>query len=265
MIIKLIGLLLLLLIFLFILYRYFQDRKHVTFVSAEDSKKFLLNDNDHYIKNMSQADLYARKVKTVEEYKSNISKCTLDFLREEKNKVRECIVLADAFLQRYTYKNMLDCKDIAKLPWKLALTYKNNSYEYEEGLPHTREHIIFLSKNTLNSERHILINTLIHEKIHIYQRYNPKVMKRLFENLGYKEVNVVVPVLQRSNPDINDQLYTDSESKQLMISTYTSSKPTNISDTSNTNYSLEHPYEKMAYDIANEYSRNYMKHITSKV
>ena len=50
-----------------------------------------------------------------------------------------------------------------------------------------------------------------------------------------------------------------------MISTYTSVTPNSISDVTNNDHSFEHPYEKMAYDIANDYSRKYWKYKISGI
>jgi hypothetical protein len=40
-----------------------------------------------------------------------------------------------------------------------------------------------------------------------------------------------------------------------MLTSYTSSKPSGINDVQNSNHAIEHPYEMMAYDIANEYTK----------
>jgi len=71
---------------------------------------------------------------------------------------------------------------VAGIKWVFANTYANYSKdvikEYEQGLPHTRENIILLSKNVLKYDELDLTSTLIHEKIHIYQRYNPELFDK---------------------------------------------------------------------------------------
>ena len=61
--------------------------------------------------------------------------------------------------------------------------------------------------------------------------------------------------LKRSNPDINDKIYYDEKKGILNLCKYSSENPSNISDVESNNMSSEHPYEKMAYEIAGEYSR----------
>lgn len=238
------------------------DIKHnIKFLSAKETADFILKDDDNYVKNMSSADLYARKASTADEYKMNASKYTLDFTADYKQKLIKCTKKADEFLRSHKYKNILDCNKIAKLKWCFALT---DTY-YEEGLPHTRKDLIFLSTNVIKYDDIPLITTLIHEKVHIYQKLYEKEMGTLLQNLGYIEKSMVSPSLKRSNPDINNKIYYDTNTDQLMLSTYKSNKPNSISDVQNTDHSFEHPYEKMAYDIANDYTRHYWKNVTSKI
>jgi hypothetical protein len=233
------------------------DIKHnIQFLSAKETANFILKDDDYYVKNMSSADLYARKALTTDEYKMNASKYALDFTADYKQKLIKCAKKADEFL-----RNILDCNKIAKLKWCFALT---DTY-YEEGLPHTRKNLIFLSTNVIKYDDISLITTLIHEKVHIYQKLYEKELSMLLQKLGYIEKSMVSPSLKRSNPDINDKIYYDTNTEQLMLSTYKSNKPNSISDVENTNHSFEHPYEKMAYDIANDYTRYYWKNVTSKI
>ena len=43
-----------------------------------------------------------------------------------------------------------------------------------------------------------------------------------------------------------------------LIGTYKNNTPSGINDIIITNFSAEHPYEKMAYDIAEEYTKQIM-------
>jgi len=114
--------------------------------------------------------LYARKSNDYNDYISKITKCASTFTNLEKSKLIRCAKLADNFLKSYIYYNKIQGSDIARIPWKFAMTRKNNYNQYEEGLPHTREDVIFLAEYVINDniatseDDMILVSTLIHEK-----------------------------------------------------------------------------------------------------
>jgi hypothetical protein len=126
-------------------------------------------------------------------------------------------------------------------------------------MPHTRNDIIFLSKYVINNDEDNLINILIHEKVHIYQRYNYEKLEKIISKMGYgfsrKNKNIK---LLRANPDLNDNIYYDKKNNIELIGTYKNNTPSGINDIIITNFSAEHPYEKMAYDIAEEYTKQIM-------
>jgi len=133
-------------------------------------------------------------------------------------------------------------------------------------LPHTRENVIFLSKNVLKYDELNLTNTLIHEKIHIYQRYNSKIFDKIISDMGLKELDkesYKYAKYIRSNPDTNNKIYykvnstTDAlDEDNIMVCLYRNNKPNGINDVIHTNYAKEHPYEKIAYEIAENFYKN---------
>lgn len=238
----------------------------IYYLSYKETSNFLLNDSDNYVSNMNDADLYARKVKSKKEYLENISNNTISFNEEEKNKLYKCTKIADKFLLNYKKKFddniILNGIEIANIKWKLALVNKPNrtyNIEYEEGMPHTRNDIIFLSKYVLNNDDDNLINILIHEKVHIYQRYNYEKIEKIINKMGYvfsrKTKNIK---LLRANPDLNDNIYYDNKNNIELIGIYKNNTPNGINDIIIKNFAAEHPYEKMAYDIAEEYTKQVM-------
>ena len=240
----------------------FEDIFHnIKYLTYNETSDFLLNDSDKYINNMSDADLYARKVKSKKEYLEKISKNAISFNINEKEKLYICSNNADIFLKNYN--NIIDGKDLVLIKWKFALVNNindNESIEYEEGLPHTREDIIFLSKYVLNNDNYNLTNILIHEKVHIYQRYNKEKIEKIINDYGYKVSDSIKnKKLIRANPDLNDKIYFDSKNNTEMIGLYKSDTPNGINDVILTNFSIEHPYEKMAYEIAEEYNKLHIK------
>lgn len=244
----------------------FNNIDNVYYLEKNETAKFLLLDSDNYVKNMSEIDLYARKVSDRNEYINKVSKNAMSFNIEEKEKLLRCSKMADSFLR--LYKNQyINSKDMISIKWKFALvsnTLDKKNIEYEDGLPHTREDIIFLSKYVLNNNDIDLTNVLIHEKVHIYQRYNKDVVDKIIKDLGYMYSRKNEHKLKRSNPDINDDIYINPMNNKEMYSLYRSEKPNNISDTIINNFTTEHPYEVMAYNIADEYNKNYINKYKSQ-
>lgn len=239
------------------------DNQNIKYLTYNETADFLLKDPDNYVKNMTDIDLYARKVSSHDEYISEISKNAISFNKDEKDKLLKCTELADNFLNNYVNSVYnINGKDIANIKWIFALTNKRSKkdkIEYEEGLPHTRTDIIFLSKYVLNNNELDLTNILIHEKIHIYQRYNKELVENIIKNMGYeitrKNKNIY---LLRANPDLNDNIYYDKQNNIEMLGLYKNSTPNSISDIIISNFSIEHPYEKMAYEIAEEYNKMHL-------
>jgi hypothetical protein len=257
---KLILAFILLLLFILTFFYFFKENEidGIMFLKKEQTRDHLLADKDQYINNMTKIDLFARKVNTKEEYFYIIEKCCRDFTKKEKKKLLKCCKKADKFLSEYEYKG-IDCKKISKIKWKFAGTQNYKQYEYENGFPHTRGDIIFLSNKTINDiissneNDENLTATLIHEKVHIYQKQNKEEMRTYLEKSGYIECKEKIEN-KRSNPDTDQKIYKDPVSKECMVFTYRSSKPKHINDVVQKDFSQEHPYEKMAYEIANGFS-----------
>lgn len=235
------------------------------FLQDNEIRAFLRNDKDHYVQNMSTADLRARKAKTSLEYINRISQCNKNDVVLDPHDIQlmlKCALKADKFLEKYTYKSVLQGKDISKYPWKFAIVCT----DYEGGFPHTREDIIFLTRQHLKVNEETLTSLLIHEKVHIFQRYNPQLMNWYLEAAGYVIVahrnDPKYKGLVRSNPDINN--YTYSFDGKELVFLYRSNTPSGINDVFDAN-GVEHPYEKMAYDIGNDYLREEMKKVIANI
>tara|TARA_Y100000389_G_C17383750_1_gene475829 strand:- start:315 stop:1139 length:825 start_codon:yes stop_codon:yes gene_type:complete len=224
---------------------------NIIFKEEIEIKRFIKEDKDNYIKNLSSYDLNARKVKSKNEYLEKIINCVTNFNENQKIVIKESCIEADKFLENYN--EMINGKELLKIGWKFGIT-KYNKGEYEEGLPHTREDIIFLSDKMIpNKKNSDFINTLIHEKVHIYQRYNEKEMKKYLEK---EYIEIEKDKRSRSNPDINKKNYMDKNKNKLEC-IYKNSEPESIMDVKCMNNSsmYEHPYEYMAYKIANTYNK----------
>jgi hypothetical protein len=271
---------------------------HIYFMTYKETANFFAKDNDNYVRNLSELDLHARGVKTHVEYMNQIEDTAISFTDDEKELLERCAKDADKYLRNERFKELdygkhLNGNDIADIKWIFANTYTNyfNDVikENEQGLPHTRENIILLSKNVLKNDALNLTNTLLHEKIHIYQRYNPEIFDTIIKEMGLHELerkHFKQAKYIRSNPDTNNKIYyrkkssggsggsvfdilssgfgggdddtvdTDYDLDDVMVCLYRNDKPNSINDVIQKNYSAEHPYEKIAYEIAENFYKN---------
>jgi len=207
------------------------------YLNREETVKFILDDNDNYMKSLSSFDLIARKVKTHDQYIYKVINHCLSFNETQMEKLNKCTQIANSF-----YFN--------KYRWKFALI----DNVYEEGYPHTREDIIILSPKLLNYNEDALIEILIHESIHIYQRYNKEDMKEYLLSNGYtiSRKRATEPLI-RANPDLDEYIYKDKNNIE-MIYKYSCKNPISINDLVKSSNNNEHPFEVMAYEIINKYS-----------
>jgi len=255
------------------LVNFIENNDHIYFMTYKETSYFLTNDNDRYVRNFSKLDLHARNVNTHMEYIGNIEDTAISFTNDEKMLLITCANNADKYFKTETFKELIYGKyingnDIADIKWIFANTYANNFNntikEYEEGLPHTRENIIFVSKNVLKYDELNLTNTLIHEKIHIYQRYNSILFDKIISEMGLLELDkksFKYAKYIRSNPDTNNKIYyyndvANSNSSNIMVYLYRNDNPNSINDVIQKNYSKEHPYENIAYEIAENFYKN---------
>ena len=206
------------------------------YLSREETANIIKNDSDKYIKNLTTYDLYARDVATSEEYIYKIIDSCLNFSENQVIKLNNCSKIARKFFDN-------------KYIWKFALIDE----VYEEGFPHTRMDIIFLSPKVITYTEDNLTKILIHESIHIYQRYNiTEINNYLKENNYTVSRRRDSEPLIRANPDLDEYIYKDKDGEE-MIYKYKSTMPKGINDiVPNKN---EHPFEKMAYEISEEYGR----------
>jgi hypothetical protein len=218
----------------------------VKFMTAEETSAFIMNDPDDYTSRFTQWDLYARKAAIVSDYNRSASRSSLTFTTSQMNRLIAASRMADKFFETHARDCGLDMSKILELPWVFALT---KGKAYEDGLPHTRANIIFLSTNVDETPSNLL-RVLIHEKVHVYQRLYPEQTMKYLANLGYKrwKYRQGVPRI-RSNPDLDPWIYIDPSTESPMMAVYTSDKPKSITDTVIEYGTYEHPYEEMAYLI----------------
>ena len=202
---------------LFNIIEYFTNN-NIYFMNKDETINFIINDEDNYIKNMSVYDLYARKVSSTNEYINLITNNCLDFTDEQKKIIKN---------------------NSNNSSFKIALI----DNKYEEGYPHTRKDIIFISPDIINNYN--LKRILKHELAHIKQRIN----KTQFNNYDISRKRNT-ELLIRANPDLDEYIYKNKDNLELYY-IYSSDKPTGINDIIKINNLGEHPNEIEAYELEN--------------
>jgi hypothetical protein len=239
--------------FLLILYNKPEISTMANFMNSTKLKDYLLEDKDNYYKNFSELDLKARKVNNIKEYYENIKKSCIDIDNNNMNILNYCIYIANNKLKKYKCIGF-DGVKCADLEWNIGLV---KDKLYEEGYPHTRHNVIIIPLNLLKNKSQ-LINTLIHEKIHVYQKIYPEDINKYLKDNGFSkyklrsELNNAQSNL-RSNPDMDQWIY-KNDKDEIMMTEY-NNNPNSIMDVktvpiNNTKY--EHPFEYMAYNITNK-------------
>ena len=225
---------------------------NITFITKDNLLNNLLEDKDNYYKTFYKNDLKARNINNVSDYYEKINASVTDADKDIKEKVILGISQANKFLNNINY-DYFNGKECNKLLWKIGFV-KNKLYE--SGLPHTRGDIIILSVegvkyNTLKK----LINTLIHEKIHVYQKKFPEKMNIYISFYKFKKIKKREEFDNiRANPDLDNYIYQDSNNN-----TYKAHYNKNVLSVEDivyypkNNQMYEHPFEKMAIEIENKY------------
>lgn len=182
-----------------------------------------------YFKELTQADLYARKAMTKDEYIERYIASYIDI--EQTVKTNTMILLQQ-------------CNDILKkfsgmlysIPWNIVFV----SNEIENGYPHTHGDVIILSPHLFkyNNDSH-LISTLLHEKVHVFQRTYPDICHKIVKAMGFYKVmkrvdvdvfsrNIRYTIYPRSNPDLDEYVY--AYDRKIIIQSYLQDKPKSIAD-----------------------------------
>ena len=185
------------------------------FLTRTQTQNFLAADPDGFIARLGPLDLAARHCRTREEYRALAVSSAGEWTPGEKDMLWRQAQLAQEFLETTMY---------AGLPWRFAKA------SYEDGLPHTRTNIIFLSGT-------VEARTLVHEMVHIGQKLRgPQILP------GYVLSNQRITNL-RANPDTDGRVwYKDG----VPAGGYFGSNPRSISDVSEY---VKHPFEAMAYAV----------------
>ncbi len=248
----------LILFFIYLLYKYFfnnDDNNNYDdnnrnsnnyYLTKSELEKTLINDKDDYYKSFNLLDYEVRKIKTITDYYEKIKKSCINVNNTNKQILDECIEIASNKIKKYNIIGF-NGKKSETIPWNIGLI---TGKEYEEGFPHTRNLIIIIPESILLNKNQLL-RVLIHEKIHIYQKfYKNDIEKYLIKNNFKKYKKKILFNNVRANPDIDEYIYKNN--KDEMLRSIYKNNPKSILDVEIipiNNIKYEHPYEYMAYNI----------------
>lgn len=218
------------------------------FLNAQQVRTLILNDPDGYFSRFSELDMRARKASSIHSYLTRAIGSIREFSNVDKMRLDTLCRYVDRWLATHTdltEKYGVNGETASTIPWSLALT---RSDEYEDGLPHTRNKVIFITTNILRLSDIEVTSTLLHEKVHLYQKAFPHVVEAFLRRRGFHRVKPIDEErMRRINPDTDRWMYV-YHNKMPMLSVYKSSNPKGIADVIN-DREHEHPYEWMAYSI----------------
>ena len=224
------------------------DFSNIIFISKDELFQILKSNDDNYYNTFYENDLKTRNIKNIEEYTNFIKKSTSDFNNYEKEKIIECIKTINNIFKNIDLEWFNGIK-ANKLAWKFGCV---SGKLYENGLPHTRNNIIIISKQDINNySQKKLTKTLLHEKIHVYQKIYPNDSEKYIRNNNFIKFKKRIHSDNiRANPDLDTWIYKD-KNDNLYKAVYNSNASTieDITYFPIDNQSHEHPYEKMAIEM----------------
>lgn len=224
---------------------------NIMYFTREQGVQFLINNEDKYYQTFNDIDLQVRNIQKISDYTNNIKNSVVDFSPNIMNELNTMIMEIKDKMKDINY-DYFNGNKANTIEWKL-ICIKGQEYEY--GLPHTRNDVIILPLEYINSASNDSIKkTLFHELIHIYQRKYPNDIQKYLDKHKYKKFKIKNEVGNtRANPDLDEWIYKDDDGK-IYCSIY-NDNPSSILDVVYhpiNNSNSEHPYEQMAYELSQE-------------
>lgn len=195
--------------------------KKMSYICKFVNKAYMASiiDVSPFFTRMNKYDLIVRRVQSEDEYKVKYLNSIRNFTCKQKKKLCELVYDANVVLERY--------KNINTIEWKFAKLANG----IENNWPHTLGDTIMLHDVFFEDTRDNMIRTLIHEKLHLYQRVFTNYTNILVSlYLGYKyhgDMTVIDNIM--NNPDLDGKLYTVKG--QLLYRGYDRPYPSSLHNT----------------------------------
>ena len=178
---------------------------------------------DDYYDSFSALDLRARGVSSLSEYLKRIeSSC---FLKKHdsdnaESTIRQCIKQVDweTVIDSGSDKNSwINMDRLRALPWKIGLTCEGT---YEYGLPHTRGDVIIIPVSHCGKGKEDeLLDTLMHEQLHVYQKMYPEDFQKYLDFQGFVRHSLRKNIQNvAANPDADEWVY--SKDGEIFVGQY---------------------------------------------
>lgn len=178
---------------------------------------------DDYYDSFSALDLRARGVSSLSEYLKRIeSSC---FLKKHdsdnaESTIRQCIKQVDwetVIDGGSENKSWINIDRLRALPWKIGLT-EGKTYEY--GLPHTRGDVIIIPVSHCGKGKEDeLLDTLMHEQLHVYQKMYPEDFQKYLDFQGFVRHSLRKNIQNvAANPDADEWVY--SKDGEIFVGQY---------------------------------------------
>lgn len=188
----------------------------IHFLSSDETRDLISSNTDGYFERFTQNDLRARTkqsvsslgryVVTLDQYIQGFN-CG-DFTDSEKDLIADCIAEIETIVVKDIAIDWVDSDKFHAIPWKIGLI-ADDSYEY--GLPHTRIDTILIPKSsvvTAKTDKKDLLHTLIHEKLHVYQKLYPADFQKYLDHHGFVKYARYGSLGElASNPDTDEYVY----------------------------------------------------------
>lgn len=207
---------------------------NIIFVNPDEAYNKIIE--NRYIDIFNKIDMKMRNCNSIEDCKTLYKKNVILFTDEEKNKLSKLVNKSDKKIKLFT--------NLYNIPWKFARV----TNKIDDGLPHTHDDTIYLSDRYFENPS---ISTLIHEKIHVYQKKYPEKTDKLYKLYNYEKLERFNNGKRRANPDLN---HFDYKHNGIIVYSEYNNHASNLSDIKLINSNKksnenEHPDEYFAYLI----------------
>ena len=195
----------------------------------------------------------------------NINNHRMLISNNQKNYIIKCVNIAHNVLLNLPHTLLNNNKKLDTNNWNFFINKNGVMF----NLPYTLDNIIYLPISIINSKN--LITTLIHERIHIYQRYNIDIwFNYIQQNTNWKKLEycyydgyidtLIYPNFVIKNPDtIGNFSYKNYfacfiynvEIKKILIQWFRIEENNKLKKVNCIIFDYEHPFEEFAYYYQN--------------